>query len=387
MAVITETPEPVVVETADHCRLELRHHPGTTASRPVLLVHGASAGSDTFRIGEKQTVVDYLLKTGFDVWTLDWRASMKCSKKIYCAVANKDSAMNEDSTIFTIDAAASHDVPAAISRMRAANVVGKIGIIAHCMGGALVAQGIAQGAIPATDVENVVITALGLFYRAAPDDVLKVEDQPLEQLLANRQFLLHPVKQWASNVCDEDPGNGNWDPLLQEPYEIWFDTPLRHECNTEYCPRLSYMFGMPYLPDSIPSIHAHHLPSQFGYVPTQFLLHCAQNLRRGHCGRFVPNSGGRTLPDDFSYLNHAAFKDRAVTLITGNLNSLWHRDSIDTMYEWLRRGRQQDQPRKLRKHVLNGFGHQDLFWGSAAPEQVFPLILEGLLETGSEAAR
>jgi pimeloyl-ACP methyl ester carboxylesterase len=371
MAVFTETPEPIDVKTKDGCRLELRHHPGARATRPVLIVHGASAGSDTFRIGEKQTIVDYLLKAGFDVWTLDWRASMRCSQNIYRAVG-------DNPAIFTVDAAASHDVPTAISQMRADKVAGKIGIIGHCMGGAIVAQGIAQGVIPATDVENVVITALGLFYRAALDDVLKVEDQVLEQLLANHQFLLHPMKKWASSVCKQDPGNGNWDPLLQEPYEIWLNTPLRHACNIAYCHRISYMFGMPYLPSNIPSIHADYLPSQFGYIPMQFLLHCAQNLRRGHCGRFVSNSGGSTLPHDFSYLNHAAFKGRAVTLITGNLNSLWHRDSIDTMYEWLRRGRKRDQPRKLRKYVLNGFGHQDLYWGSDAPEHVFPLIREGL---------
>jgi hypothetical protein len=372
MAVFTERPEPIDVETTDGCRLELRHHPGASATRPVLLVHGASAGSDTFRIGEEQTVVDYLLKAGFDVWTLDWRAGMRCSHGVYCGPGQTD--LN----IFTLDRAATHDVPRAISAMRDHNVVGKIGLIGHCMGGAIVAQGIAQGVIPASDVENVVITALGLFYKGAIDNVLKVEDQPLEQLLANRQFLLHPTKKWASSVCTEDPGNGNWDPLLQEPYEIWRDTPLRHSCNVEHCHRLSYMFGMPYLPDNIPSIHKDHLQSQFGYIPMQFLLHCAQNLRRGHCGKFVRNSGGGMLPPDYSYLNHAAFKDRALTLITGNLNSLWHRDSIDTMYEWLRRGRTRDQPRELRKHVLNGFGHQDLYWGSDAPEHVFPLIREGL---------
>jgi hypothetical protein len=371
MAVFTETPEPIAVETQDGCRLELRHNPGLSAKRPVLLIHGASAGSDTFRIGEKQTVVDFLLKAGFDVWTLDWRASKRCSKDIYCAVG-------DDPAIFTIDAAAKYDVPAAISRMRADNVVGKIGIIGHCMGGAIVAQGIAQGVILATDVENVVITALGLFYKAAIDDVLKVEDQALEQILANGQYLLHPMKRWAPSVCTQEPGNGSWDSLLQEPYEIWLNTPLRHTCNIEYCHRVSYMFGMPYLPNNIPSIHKDHLPEQFGYIPLQFLLHCAQNLRRGHCGRFVQNSGGGALPPDYDYLNHAAFQGRALTLITGNLNSLWHRDSIDTMYEWLRRGRKADQPQKLRKHVLDGFGHQDLYWGSDAPEQVFPLIREGL---------
>jgi hypothetical protein len=29
--------------------------------------------------------------------------------------------------------------------------------------------------------------------------------------------------------------------------------------------------------------------------------------------------------------------------------------------------------------VLPGFGHQDLLWGTGAPDEVFPLVLEGLV--------
>jgi hypothetical protein len=258
------------------------------------------------------------------------------------------------------------------------NVEGKIAIVGHCMGGAIVAQGIVQDVIRAADVENVVLTALGLFYKGALDDVLKAEDQVLEELLANGQYLLHPTKRWDPSVCTQDPGNGDWDRLLQEPYKIWLDTPLAHACKVEFCHRISYMFGMPYLPDNIPSIHTNYLPSQFGYIPLQFLLHCCQNLRRGYCGLFVRNGSGSTLPPDQRYLKPQAFRDRKLTLITGDLNCLWHRDSIDTMYDWLRRGRTSDQPRKLLKHVLTGYGHQDLHWGAEAPGQVFPLIRAGL---------
>src|SRR5205814_2250533 len=133
------------------------------------LVHGASAGSDTFCIGEKQTLVDYLLKAGFDVWTLDWRAGMRCSRNVYCtSVAGEN-----DSTIFTVDAAATYDVPRAIACMRAQphNVQGKIGLVGHCLGGGIVAQGIAQGVIAVEDVENVVMTGLGLFYKPALDNL------------------------------------------------------------------------------------------------------------------------------------------------------------------------------------------------------------------------
>jgi len=368
VAFIIEPPEPsITVTTADGCQLVLRHHPGPGPA--VLLLHGASAGSDTFRIGEKQSLVGYLLQERFDVWTLDWRASMNCAKEIFCRNPDTD---------FTIDAAAAHDVPAAITQMRREGVEGKIALVAHCMGGAIVAQSIAVGAIYADDVENVVFTALGLFYKNAPDDVLKAEDQSLERILANGQHLLHPTTRWDPAVCKQDPGPGGWDPLLQDPYEVWLDTPLRHQCTVDPCHRLSYMFGMPFVPDKIGTIHAQHLAQQFGYIPVKFLLHCCQNLRRGYAAPFVPGKSGATLPSNDRYLRPEAFRDRRITLITGDLNSLWHRDSIDTMYEWLRRGTPGDQPRALRKHVIPEFGHQDLHWAADAPDVVFPLIRDGL---------
>jgi cholesterol oxidase len=373
---VTAAPSAIPVTTADGCRLELRRHPGPAGRPAALLVHGASAGSDTFRIGEDRTLVDVLLEGGLDVWTLDWRASMNRVQDIYCKALDA----GRLAATFTIDAAADHDVPAAIATMRQAphNVTGKIAVLGHCMGGAIVAQGIARGVIPSADVENVVLTGLALFYRGAIDNMLKAEDQVLEELLAHRgQHLLHPTKRWDSTVCARDPGDGPWPPLLEDPYDVWLDTPLPHSCDNAFCHRLSYMFGMPFIPDRIPNIHAGYLPSQFGYIPLQFLLHCCQNLRRGHAAPFVADVIG-PLPPDTRYLQRQAFKERRITLITGDLNSLWHRDSIDTMYEWLRRGRRDEQPRSLHKHVVPDFGHQDLSWGVDAPQLVFPRILEGL---------
>ncbi|MGE5130736.1 MAG: esterase/lipase family protein [Sphingomonadaceae bacterium] len=364
MPAITPMPEAMAVTTGDGCQLELRRHAGTKGRRPVLLVHGASAASATFRIGERQTLVDCLLENGFEAWTLDWRAGMRCAPNIYC---------RNRSTEFTLDAAARYDVPTAIARMRALGVTDEIAIVGHCMGGGIVAQGIAQGYITAAQVGSVVLSGLGLFYKGAIDNILKAEDRVLEEVFAKGQALIHPTTRWDPKLCAQDPGEGPWDPLLEVPYSAWLETPLHDKCESRFCHRLSYLYGMPYLPDKIPTIHPDHLESQFGYIPVQFYLHCSQNLRRGYAAPF--GSTKRPAP---AYLNRAAFRDLKVTLITGDLNSLWHRDSIDTMYEWLRRGRASEQPRRLDKHVLRDYGHQDLLWGTDAPEDVFPRILAGL---------
>jgi hypothetical protein len=58
-----------------------------------------------------------------------------------------------------------------------------------------------------------------------------------------------------------------------------------------------------------------------------------------------------------------------ITLLTGAQNPLWHRDSVDKMGEWLGRFR-----REVPKHVFDGFGHQDLWWGRRSAEVVFPFV-------------
>jgi hypothetical protein len=64
-----------------------------------------------------------------------------------------------------------------------------------------------------------------------------------------------------------------------------------------------------------------------------------------------------------------------VTLITGDRNRLWDRESIDRMHEYL--GRKQAGARS-RKIVLSHYGHSDLLWGPRAPQDVFPSILGGV---------
>jgi hypothetical protein len=109
--------------------------------------------------------------------------------------------------------------------------------------------------------------------------------------------------------------------------------------------------------------------------------HAAQNALRGFAapfgeeGRLHPATSNEEIPDKLAsrYIHLEAFKDLEITLITGADNPLWHRDSIDRMAEWLaRRGR------PATKHVLDGYGHQDLWWGERSEKDVFPLVLEGV---------
>jgi hypothetical protein len=152
------------------------------------------------------------------------------------------------------------------------------------------------------------------------------------------------------------------------------------------CNRLSFLYGTPYYHRNlIPQIHEGQihegktvkplLPECFGAIPLDMFIHAARNVRRGEATvyeRSRASAGKRIVTDDAL----RAFADlQKVTLITGDLNQLWHRDSIDRMHEWLSRRLPRQQ---LVKHVLPGYGHQDLLWGEHAKEEVYKRVGEGL---------
>jgi pimeloyl-ACP methyl ester carboxylesterase len=115
------------------------------------------------------------------------------------------------------------------------------------------------------------------------------------------------------------------------------------------------------------------LRRQFGALPLRMYVQGARNVRRGWAGRF-----DAALDDDS--LIRPECRDRfhqlrQVTLVSGERNQLWHRNSIDRMSEWLARGR---PPRRHRRVIVRGYGHQDLLWGRTATEDVFRAIAAGL---------
>ena len=70
---------------------------GSTPRGPVLLVHGAGVRAEIFRPPLERTLVDALLDDGFDVWMINWRASIDLRP-----------------VAWTLDEAAAYDYPAGV---------------------------------------------------------------------------------------------------------------------------------------------------------------------------------------------------------------------------------------------------------------------------------
>jgi cholesterol oxidase len=423
MSELIETP----IHPADRRDITLRlHHlvPGRGGDaagprKPVLLLHGASANHETFTAPSCGTLTPPCaglagwLADGpdegqrFDVWLLDWRGSS------FVTDDPGNLPTLSPGIEYNFNAAAQFDIRAALDEMARQGTPRPIAMIGHCMGGGILAEAIARGHVNEKDADCIVLSTLGLFYETPLDSRMKSEDRVLERLAKASTpaapFVFVDPRVTAAKGLPQTP----WPEDLESLFRNWpggqfhEDRPgeelsAERTMANHMCNRLSFMYGMVYnhanLAEEIHGSDHPTLGKKFGAIPLHMYIHAARNIRQGHAtlynldaqdadasvgGTGNPKENGtqpQTITDrDFiSAEALARFRNLShVTLVTGALNRLWHRESIDLMYEWLCRG-SADFVRKVTKLILPSYGHQDLLWGKNAAADVFPAIAQGL---------
>jgi hypothetical protein len=350
--------------------------------RAVILFHGGNTSGDTF-LYPRDGLAGYLARSGWDVWVADWRGS--------------PSVLRADAIRFTVDDVANDDLPEAIEFVRRKSECQHLAVVAHCLSGCALSMAIARGHLQPKErkVDRVVLTTLGLFFESCWDGWIKAEDFILERLEAD-----------PSRIINVDPkAPAGWPRPLQEALDRWPRAwlPPWVALAADPLETLTFMFGRPYWRRALhPELWArwiirciqalldrdayNRLGAMFGPMHLGMYLHIGQMVRRGYAAPFnqldvidrprITNARQRHVssaaPDD---LNPTPFLDHHITLIGSTDNQLWHRDSIDLMYEWLcsNAGSRRHQ---FRKVIVPG-GHQDLYWGRDA-QSVYRHILDAI---------
>ena len=216
--------------------------------------------------------------------------------------------------------------------------------------------------------------ALGLFAVVPWDGWAKSNDLILERCYLDEPntFRIHP-----------DHGEHRWPKMLEDAYTVWPQALLPD--TNEVFRRITFMFGRPFLKQLVPAhvTERDELLRQFGGIPLAPFIQLSQWVRRGFVAKYdtyAPPTGaiskkqGASCKDTNRYLNIDNFAGLDIVLVTGEHNMLWHSDSIHLMYDWLRRGK----CRNLSKQVLQGYAHQDMYWGRDAHVDVFPMLVDAL---------
>jgi len=374
--------ETIPFTTSDEIDLQIRHAAAPrdkAKGRHVVLIHGASAASATFLVPNEASLARTLCEEGFDVWLLDWRGSHLVSDKYLrrrrpgCLDVQPPDAKKYTQR-FWIDRVAEIDFPQALTKIRQLAGAESLDVVAHCLGSGAFAQSIAGGHLQELRLAHVVFTTLGLFYEVTFDNAMKAKDFVLERIAADGYDYIAP---------DQTP----WPDALEKDFGLWRKM-LSPGCaplpDIDLCRRLCFMYGIPYFHEELnKELHdPAALRMQFGPIPIEMYIQAGQNVRRRWAAPYGESGDCQKYIDDGA---RKFFEGKQITLITGTRNTLWHRDSIDRMYEWLRRGGRVRGPQtpegpagSVEKIIFRGFGHQDLLWGKRAPQIVFPQIVRAL---------
>ncbi|MFG3346350.1 alpha/beta fold hydrolase [Streptomyces sp. NPDC048018] len=307
---------------------------------PVLVVHGAGVRAELFRPPLRRTFVDALVDAGWDVWLLNWRASIDL-----------------DPVPWTLDQAAAYDHPAAVAHVLEATGTDRLRAVVHCQGSTSFMMALSAGLLP--QVETVVSNAVSLHPVVPPLSMFKIAR--LAPVIG--RFLPAISPAWGDRPA------GPLSRLL-----VGFVRATHPECRNTVCRMVSFTYG-----SGRPALWSHEnldeathdwIRGEFADVPMTFF---AQMNRCIRAGQLVSTEGIGSLPPAFA--DRAPRTDARIVLLAGEDNRCFLAESQERTYDFLARHR---PGRDDRLHLLPGYGHLDVFLGRRAATDTYPLILEEL---------
>jgi hypothetical protein len=334
--------ETLPVTALDGRPLTLVHVEGARRPRrgPVVLVHGTSVRAELFRPPTDQTLVDALLEAGWDVWLLNWRASIDL-----------------DPVPYTLDEAAAYDHPAAVRAIAEYTNADRLKAVVHCAGSMSFTMAAVAGLLP--EVDTIVSNGASLHISVPAWSRIKIRTV-LPKL---RRLTPYLSPAWGNHA------EGMLARALVRTVRV-----THPECHNTVCRMVSFLYGTGW-----PALWSHRnlndathdwLRGEFGEAPMSFFEQAARCIEAGHV---VPMNELPGLPR--SYVEGPPRTDARFALITGAENGCWSPESQRRTHAFLTASRPKAGD---TLHVFPGYKHIDVLIGKNAARDVYPTILREL---------
>jgi hypothetical protein len=337
----TVVPEIISFAARDGFALNLHHFPNGRArqAQPVIVLHGAGVRSNVFLPPTDETLVSALLDASYDVWLLNWRASI-------------DLPPNE----WTLEDAAVLDHPAAVQTVLDRTGAKALKAVIHCQGSTSFMMAITAGLLPG--VTTVISNAVAL-HPIVPR-LAWLKSEYVTNTAARFMPYLNP--QWGLSAPH------GWPTLID-----WFVRATHHECNNPVCKHSSFTFGA-----GFPTLWQHEnldeathewLKGEFAHVPLTFFREMRGCI---DAGSLVSSGKYDELPANF--VSQAPKTDARFVFLAGQLNNCFVAESQRRSFDFFDRY----APGRNAFYELAGYGHLDVFVGKNAARDNFPLIIDEL---------
>jgi pimeloyl-ACP methyl ester carboxylesterase len=316
-------------------------HVGPARGRlgPLLLVHGAGVRANIFLPPSRPTVAQFLSDAGYDVWLINWRASIDLEPNRW-----------------TLAQAAVNDYRPATDLILNATGAKSLKAVIHCQGSTSFMMAIAAGLLP--EYTSVVSNAVSL-HTIVPA-LSRIKSQIGLPTLGRFIDYLNP--QWGISAPT------GWPNVID-----WYVRAMHHECNNAVCKHSSFTFGA-----GFPTLWRHEnlddethewLKGEFAHVPVTFFSEMARCIAAGH---LVTDGSHPELPLDFAQQKPKT--DARFTFLAGRLNACFTVESQRRTYEFL----ESFTPGYHAFHEFPAYGHLDVFIGKNAARDIFPVIADEL---------
>ncbi len=306
---------------------------------PVLLVHGAGVRAQIFCAPTKTTLVDVLLEAGYDVWLENWRASIDFQPNAW-----------------TLDQAAAYDHPMAVKTVLEKAGAKTMKAVIHCQGSTSFTMSAMAGLVP--EVTTIVTNAVSS-HPVIPG-WSKVKLTAFLPFIDMTMSYLNP--QWGLKA-----------PRFWPKIINFFVQLTHHECRNPVCKQVSFTYGA-----GFPALWKHYnlspethdwMKQEFKHVPISFFNQIMKCVDRGN---LIAVDGIASLPQDFTA--QAPKTDARMAFFAGELNQCFTAESQVKAYEWWNKQR----PDYHTLNVIPKYSHLDIFMGSEAQKDVFPLMMKEL---------
>jgi cholesterol oxidase len=332
-------PEVHPFTTDDGVELRLTRFRGEAGKGPVLLAHGLGVSSSIFTLDTIGTnLLEHLFAHGYDVWLLDYRASI---------------ALPSAKTQFDADDVATRDYPAAVAKVRAVTGAESIQVVAHCFGAttftcALLAglQGVRSAAI--SQVSTDVVAPLGSRLKAGlhlPDLLDEVGVDGLD--------------------ADADRHSG-WKGKLFDAFARLAPAEGRQSCDSAVCQRITFMYAPLYRHEQLDQATHDALHELFGVANIESFEHLARMVRAGH----VVGADGEDR-----YLPHLDRMAIPIAFVHGAENACFLSEGMERTVARLSEA---NGAQLYTRHEIPGYGHIDCIFGRDAARDVYPHIVRQL---------
>lgn len=334
-------PEFFPFTTTDGVDLLLTRYRGGSKG-PVMVTHGLGVSSRIFTIDTIDTnLVEYLCGYGYDVWLLDYRASIAL-----------DAARRQ----YTADQVAEYDYPAAVEViLRETNAL-NVQVVAHCFG--------------STTFVCAMLSGLGNVRAAVCSQIAThIVAPPLNKAKAHLYVPSVLERLGINALTARAYRNERWrEKLFDRALDFW---PLGEEhCHSAVCHRISFLYAPLYEHDQLNALtHDAALAEMFGVAATSVFQHLSTMIRAGTVvgadgsDRYMPNAARLALP---------------MTFIHGAENACFLPAGTERTVEVLSK---HNDPKWYRREIIPNYGHIDCIFGKNAARDVFPKILRGLAPT------